>query len=291
MSPRLRLSPHLQWRSSTPALACLVAVALALGLGASARRLQGHAVALAVPLIPQVNMMSATLPWPAVLAPEPLTVPPRLATAGLPEAAAPSSVAAVPEIEIHLTSPRPGSPLATAHAAWWRGDLAAARAAYLAARGQTPRLAEPELGLAALALREGASAAAASHYRAALQLDPTNAIARIGLLSEAPSKSARRDLAQETRNPRELARFHYALGQAAAAAEQWAPARQAFAQAFALSASADYAVALAVALDHLGLEAEAADYYRRALADWSAARAGFDPAPIRLRLQALNAEF
>jgi uncharacterized protein HemY len=124
-----------------------------------------------------------------------------------------------------------------------------------------------------------------------LQLDPANPIARIGLLREAPSKSARRDLAQETRNPRELARFHYALGQAAAAALPWARARQAFAQALALSASPDYAVALAVALDHLGLETEAAGYYRRALADWSAARASFDPAPIRLRLQALNAEF
>jgi len=291
MSRRFSLSPHLRWPSSTPALACVVAVALALGFSAGTRRLQGQAVALPEPLVPLVSVTPATLPWPAVVAPAPLIPPNPLATAEGPDAASSPSGAAAPEIEIHLTSPRPGSPLAIAHAAWWRGDWAAARTAYLAARAQTPRLPEPELGLAALALREGASATAASHYRAALQLDPANPIARIGLLREAPSKSARRDLAQETRNPRELARFHYALGQAAAAALQWARARQAFAQALALSASADYAVALAVALDHLGLESEASHYYRDALAGWSVTRAGFDPAPIRLRLQALNAEF
>jgi len=291
MSRRLSLSPPLQWRSSTPALACLVAVALALGFGAGARRLQGHAVALPVPQLPKVNVTPATLPWPAVVAPERLIPPTSLASAEAPDAANPPSGAVAPEIDIHLAPPRRGTPLAIAHAAWWRGDWATARTAYLAARAQTPRLAEPELGLAALALREGASAVAASHYHAALRLDPTNPIARIGLLSETPASVGRRDLAQESRNPRELAHFHYALGRAAAAALQWARARQAFAQALALSASPDYAVALAVALDHLGLETEAAGYYRRALADWSAARAGFDPAPIRLRLQALNAEF
>jgi tetratricopeptide (TPR) repeat protein len=217
-----------------------------------------------------VNVTPATLPWPAVVAPERLIPPTSLASAEAPDAANLPSGAAAPEIDIHLAPPRRGTPLAIAHAAWRRGDWATARTAYLAARAQTPRLAEPELGLAALALREGASAVAASHYHAALRLDPTNPIARIGLLSETPASVGRRDLAQESRNPRELAHFHYALGQAAAATGQWA---------------------LAVALDHLGLETEAAGYYRRALADWSAARAGFDPAPIRLRLQALNAEF
>jgi len=231
---------------------------------------------------PVTEESSGSLPNPPVAA---VTNP---QAAGAPAAAPPAAVARQPLLKRVIAPP---SALIAAHAAYGRGDLAEARRRYGAALAQTPGQPDALLGLAAIADQSGRPAVARAAYAGVLALDPAQWAARAGLWSltagDGESDDATAGLLPP-RNAEELARWEDALGRAAAAAGHWAQARAHFAEAVtAVPGAPDYAYALAVSLDQLGLPAAAAAAYRQAIELRASAPARFPVAAARARLAAL----
>jgi tetratricopeptide (TPR) repeat protein len=184
------------------------------------------------------------------------------------------------------------SEVAAGYGALRAGDLPAARAAYAAAITADSASLDAHLGLATVEARLGNAAAAASHYRRALDLDPRNATALAGLASiadmsqpEALENQLRTDIG---RYPQSAA-LHFALGNLYASRARWEDAQAAFFEALRLEpASADTLYNLAVSMDHMGQARLAADYYRRALDAARGQVAQFDPAHAARRLAELR---
>ena len=155
---------------------------------------------------------------------------------------------------------------------------------------QTPGQPDALLGLAAIADQSGRPAAARAAYAGVLALDPAQWAARAGLWSLTagdgdPDEATAGLLPPQ--NAEELARWQDALGRAAAAGH-WAQARAHFAEAVtAVPGAPDYAYALAVSLDQLGLPAAAVAAYRQAIDLRASAPARFPAAAARARLAAL----
>lgn len=277
--------------------------ALALGLALSLMAWVGQQGAPAAPLPAAVlPPLPALAPWPPAIAGEPLVTPPLRA----PVAPAPAATvtppapadgpAPAPRLRITSAAAPAPSALELAHAAYQRGDLAAAERANRVALAQTPHHPDALLGLAAIAERRGEIAAARAAYATVLALDPGQWAARASLWTlppltpEASPQSAPDAPAPSARNPEEDARRLDALGRAAADAGRWGQAHALFAAAAAAVPTApDYAFALAVSLDRLRLPAAASAAYREALELGQQTPAGFAPAAVRARLAALNA--
>jgi tetratricopeptide (TPR) repeat protein len=171
------------------------------------------------------------------------------------------------------------------------GDLESARRHYTAAIDADPANLDAELGLATVEARAGNVALAAGAYRRALELDPQNATALAGLAALADDsrpealESALR--ADIARHP-ESAALELTLGNLYAAHGRWAEAQAAYFEAQRLQPeNADVAYNLAVSLDHLGQKRAAADFYRRALEARRTQGAQFDAAAASRRLAEL----
>ncbi|MCC6201401.1 MAG: tetratricopeptide repeat protein [Gammaproteobacteria bacterium] len=247
------------------------------------------------PVVPSSSSAAATPPASGDnairLAPEP-AVP----------AAVPQAVPAAPTPEVE-TTPRllrvsrrtvpvtlDGN-LVEGYDALQRGDLTAARAAYLAALRNDASSRDALLGLAAVAVRQGDAPQARSWYREQLRLNPSDAIASAGLaaLSGDDAEAGESELRQLLARQPGSAPLHFTLGRLLARQQRWPEAQQQFFAAFGAAADqADYAFNLAVSLDHLGQSAAAMDYYRKALALAAAGSpATFDAAATRARIDAL----
>lgn len=183
--------------------------------------------------------------------------------------------------------------LAEAYDALQRQDTARADALYSAAMASDPRNVDALLGMATVAWRQGRTEVASDYYYKVLQLDPQNAAAQAGLIGMVGRVDP---VSSETRLKqlidREPSGFLYAaLGHLHASQDQWAPAQQAYFQAFQMEpANPDYAYNLAVGLEHLGQRKIALGYYRKAL-DLARARgqAGFDQKLVAARVEKLGA--
>jgi Tfp pilus assembly protein PilF len=178
-----------------------------------------------------------------------------------------------------------------AYEAFRAGDYTGAIDAYRAALEQDPLNQDALLGLAALALRTGDAEQAAHYYEATLDLDPNNSVAIAGLvaLQEGGSPIDRESFLKNLLYERPTAaHLHFSLGIQYASQARWSDAQQAFFDAFSHDPSnADYAFNLAVSLDRLGQGRSAADYYRRSL-DLASGNHVIDTTAAQRRLDALT---
>jgi tetratricopeptide (TPR) repeat protein len=145
------------------------------------------------------------------------------------------------------------------------------------------------LGLAVIAQRRGIDSMAAHYYAQVLALDPRNAVANAGmsaLTTDDNRESRLKTLLNEQRNSSSL---HFALGNYYAEQARWGEAQQAFFNAYKLEPdNAELAFNLAVSLDRLGQNKQAAQYYQRALQLDPEHNFGFDHAKISQRIEELT---
>lgn len=213
---------------------------------------------------------------------------------GAEEAVLPPGVAPAPEMKIShkATPPRVQPQVASGYAAFQRGDYAAAERAYRRALAADGTDRNALLGLAAVAVREQHFQEAQRLYGRVLALNPRDAVAQAAILG---LQGARDPVAAETRiklmledNPN-AAYLYFTLGNLYAAQSHWPAAQAAYFNAFAAdNTNADYALNLAVSLDHLGKYAPALDYYKRALALARKHKAGFAVAGVEHRIHMLS---
>jgi tetratricopeptide (TPR) repeat protein len=251
--------------------------------------------------------MADAPPEPAALAgtaastmadPRPRPAPPRTERGSLGRIALAPAAAEVPEApptpRLRRSSPPPAQVpalLAQAYADYSAGRIDAAHDAYRMHLQSDPNSVDALNGLGAIALERGQPQSAAIWFRRALAASPQDPVAQAGLASALPSGPAgdesqlRALLAQSPDSPAAA----FALGNALAAQRRWAEAQQAYFQAYTGEPdNPDFLVNLAVSLDQLGQPALARDFYRRALQAAQTRPAVFDPAPVRVRLAALE---
>lgn len=148
------------------------------------------------------------------------------------------------------------------------------------------------LGLAAVAVRRGDLEEAARRYLDLLRRNPRDSVAQAGLMGlqtgadPAASESRLKLLLEEEPG---AAHLHFSLGNLYAEQGRWAEAERAYFEAYrADRENPDYALNLAVSLDHMQQRAAALSYYRRALELASFGRGGFEAQAVRERIQALS---
>ncbi|HET9469702.1 MAG TPA: tetratricopeptide repeat protein [Usitatibacter sp.] len=188
--------------------------------------------------------------------------------------------------------PRVPADVVSGYEALVAGDLGAASRLYAAAIQADPANVDAQLGLATVEARRGNAAASAAAYRRALALDPQNPTALAGLAALADfsrPEALESDLrADLAREPRSAA-LNLTLGNLYAAQGRWAEAQAAYFEAHRLQPeNPDVAYDLAVSLDHLGQRRPAADFYRRALEARRGVAAQFDAAAAARRLSELT---
>lgn len=178
-----------------------------------------------------------------------------------------------------------------AYDAFRAGDYTGAIDAYRRALEFDPTNEDALLGLAALALRTGDREQARLHYEATLDLDPQNSVAIAGLvaLQQGGSPVDRESYLKNMLYDRpDAAHLYFSLGLQYANQARWSDAQQAFFDAFSNDTSnADYAFNLAVSLDRLGHASSAADYYRRSI-ELARGNHVIDMEAARSRLNALK---
>lgn len=189
---------------------------------------------------------------------------------------------------------RPVAPaLLEAYAALVAGDYPRAHQLYTIQTEANPNSTDVWLGHATAAARMGEGTVAARSYARVLEIDPTNVLARNGLLTLQGSATL---LETESQIRNLLARdpnsapLHFALGNALASDRRWSEAQQSYFEAVRLDAkNADYLYNLAVSLDQLRQNKLAIDYYRRALATLaSGQRTQFDRQAVERRITELE---
>lgn len=181
--------------------------------------------------------------------------------------------------------------LQEAYDAYRRGDYETARQKYQAVLRQDARNHDALLGMAAIAQQQGQDSVAAEYYGRLLELDPRDPAAQAGTsaMDKENSSSKESRLKQLLEQQPQSAALHFALGNLYAEQSRWAESQQAYFNAYSLQPdAAQYALNLAVSLDHLGQSKLAAQYYQRAL-QLDGANVSFDHAQAEQRLNALKA--
>jgi len=226
------------------------------------------------PVAPQ-PLATAQLIQPA---PEPAPLQPSVTPAPRPQpapAVAAATLSPSPDVPRNTIVVSRGGATATvppmlteAYAALQANRLDQAQHLYGQLLRAEPRNIDALLGLAAIATQEGKSDEATRHYLRILELDPRHALAQSGLIAILGRADP---LAAETRLKQLIARepapfLYFTLGNLYADQSLWAPAQQAYFQAYHLDpANPDYAYNLAVGLEHLSQHKLALGLYRRAL--------------------------
>jgi len=150
------------------------------------------------------------------------------------------------------------------------------------------------LGMAAIDVKRGDMDSAVKWYGKVLSADPRNPYARAGLIAMghtgAPQQSESAVKVMLRHEP-DNAFLYFILGNIYAGQRNWAQAQQAFFDAYRNDASsADYAMNLAISLDHMGQRQTALDYYNVALKLASKGNASFDPNAALARIRALKGQ-
>ena len=183
-----------------------------------------------------------------------------------------------------------------AYAAYQRGSLDQAEVLYRQTLASDPRQRDALLGLANITARNGNTTEALDLYSRLLARNPSDPIARAGLIELLPAGSPSEQEAELKRllsDHPDVAALSYAYGNFLASNQRWSEAQQAYFRALQLAKSdavqgglinPDYAFNLAVSLEHLNQSEPAQNYYREAL-DYSENHpAGFDLTAVRNRL-------
>ncbi len=220
--------------------------------------------------------------------PEAPLLKPAPRTATRTPGAAPAAAPPGTEVSTSRPIPQVHPKVSTGYAAYNAGDLAGARTEYQQALNEEPANRDALLGLAALDVRTGRYEAAEAVYLRLLQADPRDSHAQAALVA---LRGGRGDpVAAESRIKSMLAdnpgahMLNFALGNQLAQQGRWAEAQQQYFKAFAAEPdNPDFAYNLAVSLDHLRQPALALGYYRRAVALAKTRGASFDPAAAEAR--------
>jgi len=210
---------------------------------------------------------------------------------------APRASAALPTSTVESTTtravPSVHPKVDSAYAAYLSGNLEGARSDYQQALNEDPANRDALLGIAALDVRAGRFESAEAGYLRLLQADPRDAEAQAALMA---LRSGRVDpLAAESRlksmlavDPRAHA-LNFALGNQLAQQGRWAEAQVQYFKAFAAEPNnPDFAYNLAVSLDHLRQPKQALEYYKHAIALAKARGASFDVTGAEARAAQLS---
>ncbi|PCI82433.1 MAG: hypothetical protein COB20_00170 [SAR86 cluster bacterium] len=183
-----------------------------------------------------------------------------------------------------------------AYAAYQQGSLDQAEVLYRQTLASDPRQRDALLGLANITARNGNLTEALDLYSRLLARNPSDPIARAGLMELLPAGSPSEQEAELKRLLNEhpdVAALSYAYGNFLASNQRWSEAQQAYFRALQLAKSdallnglvnPDYAFNLAVSLEHLNQSEPAQNYYREALGYSANHPAGFDLTAVRSRL-------
>lgn len=177
--------------------------------------------------------------------------------------------------------------LSKAYQSFLAGDIEMAQQQYKNALQQEPNNRDALLGLAAIALNRKQPGQATAYYLKLLDLNPTDPEALAGLVGlqgqADPGQSESRLKKILTQNP-QAAALHFALGNVYTQQSRWAEAQQSYFRAYSIAPNnADYAYNLAISLDHLGQGKLALEYYQRAIALSKSGPANFDKAAAQDR--------
>lgn len=197
-----------------------------------------------------------------------------------------------PRLRSERRAPQVNPQVAAAYQAYQNGDLAAAGADYQRALQREPTNRDALLGLAAIAMRTRHYGLAEGYYQRLLEANPRDPNAQAGMLA---LRSALIDpVAAESRVKSLLASdpqadvLYFTLGNEYAQQRRWGDAQQAYVRALAADPdNPDIAYNAAVSFDHLGQHTRALEYYRRALALAGAHAASFDESAARARVAQL----
>jgi len=215
----------------------------------------------------------------------------------------PAPVSATPppspiNITRSTAAPQVNAQLSQAYSSFRDQDFYAARALYQQALRELPNNRDALLGLAATAIQLGDITSARATYSKLLELDPRDALARVGLMDSMPLGDAVQTESQlkslKAEHP-EVAQLSFALGNFFASQRRWNEAQAAYYDALlaakAESGSAvspDFAFNLAVSLERLNQPQPAFNFYREALEQSRLVNPGFDVRVLRERLDALE---
>lgn len=187
---------------------------------------------------------------------------------------------------------RESQALVDAYHAFRSGDLPTARTLYRSVLEQEQENQDALLGLAAIAVREQRYDRAYDYYSAVLSLNPADPNAMAALINlqqqadPAVSESRIRQLLE--RYP-DSAYLHYVLGNVYSKQKRWPNAQQAYFNAHSLdSENPDYALNLAVSLDHMSKYEAALDYYKKSLNLANSKEAGFNASAVQNRIGELS---
>lgn len=244
------------------------------------------------PAAAPVPIAEAAAPAPAVpvVGGVPAAAVPPAPTSTAPVAARPAPA----QNPIRVTAaPQKINPLLEqAFAAFNRGEINLAQAAWQRTLEADPKNSDALYGLAAVALRQQQPNQAADFYLRALEANPKDALALSGLTNlkghgdpQQTESRLKNLLAEQPDSPF----LNFALGNLYARNALWSDAQQAFFKAHVADpANPDYLFNLAVSLDQLRQGRLAIQYYNQALAAGARQPAGFDPAQVAVRLQSLQ---
>lgn len=178
--------------------------------------------------------------------------------------------------------------LANAYQAYQNSDFDSAQKSYLAMLAKDSRNRDALLGLAAIAQQRDETGVSMQYYQRLLKINPRDPAANAALSSmdneDGNTESRLKTLLREQPN---AAPLHFALGNQYATESRWSEAQQAYFNAHSIAPdNPEFALNLAVSLDHLGQEKAALQYYQRALQlDHGH---DLDRATINLRIQELS---
>ena len=188
--------------------------------------------------------------------------------------------------------PKINTGVRSGYAAFQAGNYAQAERNYRRALNEEPTNRDALLGLAAIAVHKERWPVAAGIYTQLLRINPRDTVAHSGMIAmqsnaSSPENESRIKLMLE-REP-QAGHLHFSLGNLYASQSRWAEAQNAYFNAYRLdSGNADYAYNLAVGLDHLAKTQAAARYYHLALELGASNGAGFDPADVTRRIQSIG---
>ena len=181
--------------------------------------------------------------------------------------------------------------LVAGYQALQKGDMKAAHGFYRHALQDDPQNRDALLGMAAIAVREGRVDEAERWYRKLLTLNPLDSVARGGLAAVARdmgSGEREAELRNLSEQPGGRAAAASQLGGLYAAQKRWGEAQQQYFRAWTLEPERpDHAFNLAVSLEHLDQPRLALDFYRKAQALAGQRKPGFDPAALKSRIDTL----
>lgn len=200
---------------------------------------------------------------------------------------------ALPAKSLVITSNEMLSKEQQAYQAYLQQDYPKAKGLYQEALKQTPRSLPSLFGLGAIAVHDGETQKAIDFYEMAERIDPNNAKVQSALTSLRSASGSYENWidtikSQILSNPKD-ANLYFSLGNLYVKRQDWFNAQENFFKALELAPNQmQYALNLAISLDHLGQYALAEKHYQSALALSSSAQPLKSESQVKSRVLAIQ---